>query len=134
MRTPPRPCLVAGPSYPSLRAVARVTASANFAGQTAAIARGAAPVCRVGNLTARRDLTDVRDTVGAYDPLMAKAGRGEVYNVCRGEAFEMRAVLDGPSWRYGQREVEVASELLRPAITRPRRQLRTSPRRYRLGT
>ena len=38
----------------------------NFARQIAAIARGLAePVLKVGNLTARRDLSDVRDVVRA---------------------------------------------------------------------
>ena len=49
---------------------------------------------RVGNLTPRRDLCDVRDTVRAYRLLMQHGVRGEVYNVCRGEAVEIGALLD----------------------------------------
>lgn len=49
---------------------------------------------RVGNLTPRRDLTDARDTVQAYALLMRQGVRGEVYNVCRGEAFAIGELLD----------------------------------------
>ncbi len=38
----------------------------------------------VGNLTARRDLTDVRDVVRAYRLLGERGVAGEVYNVCSG--------------------------------------------------
>lgn len=66
-----------------------------FARQLARIERGldVGPL-RVGNLTARRDFTDVRDTVRAYRLLMRDGTRGEVYNVCRGEAYEIGALLD----------------------------------------
>jgi GDP-4-dehydro-6-deoxy-D-mannose reductase len=39
---------------------------------------------RVGNLSARRDFTDVRDVVRAYRLLVDKGAPGEVYNVCSG--------------------------------------------------
>ena len=66
-----------------------------FARQLARIEMGldAGPM-RVGNLTPRRDLTDVRDTVRAYAGLMAQGTRGEIYNVCRGEAFAIGELLD----------------------------------------
>ncbi|QGG95816.1 GDP-mannose 4,6-dehydratase [Actinomarinicola tropica] len=38
----------------------------------------------VGNLTPRRDFTDVRDVARAYRLLMTRAPAGEVYNVCSG--------------------------------------------------
>jgi GDP-4-dehydro-6-deoxy-D-mannose reductase len=40
----------------------------------------------VGNLAARRDLTDVRDVVRAYRMLLDDGVPGEVYNVCRGRS------------------------------------------------
>jgi GDP-4-dehydro-6-deoxy-D-mannose reductase len=88
----------------------------NFARQIAAIARGAAdPVLKVGNLTGRRDLTDVRDVVRAYIDVMARGTAGEVYNVCSGTAHAVRDVLDGLIAISGVRvEVQVAPELLRP--------------------
>lgn len=39
---------------------------------------------RVGNLSPRRDFTDVRDTVAAYRLLVERGERGETYNVCTG--------------------------------------------------
>ena len=89
--------------------------ASSFARQIAGIKRGAlAPVLRVGNLTARRDLTDVRDVVRAYLALMDR-GAGGIYNVCSGRAHGIRDVLDGLIARSGVKvQVEVAAELLRP--------------------
>lgn len=66
-----------------------------FARQVARIEAGldSGPM-RVGNLTPRRDLSDVRDTVRGYRLLMQHGVRGEVYNVCRGEAVEIGELLD----------------------------------------
>lgn len=51
------------------------------------------PVLRVGNLEARRDITDVRDTVRAY-PLVVSRGRvRRPYNVCSGQAYRVRDLL-----------------------------------------
>jgi GDP-4-dehydro-6-deoxy-D-mannose reductase len=67
-----------------------------MARQIAAIERGGAePVIRTGNLDARRDLLDVRDTVDAYVRLMGAGTPGIVYNVASGIARSMREVLDG---------------------------------------
>jgi GDP-4-dehydro-6-deoxy-D-mannose reductase len=69
--------------------------ASSFARQLALIECGRLePVLRVGNLDARRDLTDVRDTVRAYEALMRDGVAGRVYNVCRGEAVAVRDVLD----------------------------------------
>jgi GDP-4-dehydro-6-deoxy-D-mannose reductase len=43
----------------------------------------------VGNLEARRDLTDVRDVVRAYRLLMDRGAPGEAYNVCSGIAVRV---------------------------------------------
>lgn len=67
----------------------------SMARQVAAIERGEAPpVIKVGNLDARRDLTDVRDTVRAYTLLMRGGTPGTVYNVATGVAHATRDVLD----------------------------------------
>jgi len=47
-------------------------------------ARAGATSIPVGNLGARRDLTDVRDIVRAYRLLIESGAPGEVYNVCSG--------------------------------------------------
>jgi GDP-4-dehydro-6-deoxy-D-mannose reductase len=71
-------------------------AAPSFARQIASIERGEVePVIRVGNLTARRDLLDVRDVVTAYTALMATGVPGTVYNVASGIARPIAAVLDG---------------------------------------
>jgi len=71
-------------------------AAASFAQQIASIERGrAGPVLSVGNLDARRDLTDVRDTVRAYRTLMARGHPGCPYNVCAGTAYRIGDVLNG---------------------------------------
>jgi GDP-4-dehydro-6-deoxy-D-mannose reductase len=46
----------------------------------------------VGNLGARRDLTDVRDVVRAYRLLMEHGVPGEVYNVCSGRDVSIEEV------------------------------------------
>lgn len=46
--------------------------------------RSGATSVPVGNLTARRDLTDVRDVVRAYRALVERGDAGQVYNVCSG--------------------------------------------------
>ncbi len=52
------------------------------------------PVLRVGNLDARRDITDVRDTVRGYRALVALGTIGRPYNVCRGTAYRVGDLLD----------------------------------------
>src|SRR5437764_1117441 len=44
---------------------------------------------RVGNLSAKRDFTDVRDVVAAYRRLMQAGEPGGVYNVCSGRAVSI---------------------------------------------
>lgn len=73
---------------------------------------------RVGNLSARRDLLDVRDVVEAYRILMARGRAGERYNVCGGVAFSMRELLDRMIARSAKDlRVEVDPARLRPVDT-----------------
>jgi GDP-4-dehydro-6-deoxy-D-mannose reductase len=70
--------------------------TADFARQIARIEAGLQPaVIRVGNLDARRDLTDVRDVVRAYRLLLLHGEAGAVYNVGSGQAVSIQALLDG---------------------------------------
>ncbi len=52
------------------------------------------PEIAVGNLDARRDLTDVRDTVKAYRQILERGTPGRIYNVCSGRAMVIRELLD----------------------------------------
>ena len=70
-------------------------AASGFARRIADIERGKwEPEISVGNLDARRDLTDVRDTVRAYRLILERAAPGEIFNVCSGVAIEIRELLD----------------------------------------
>jgi len=89
----------------------------SFARQVAAIEAGLRPpVISVGNLDARRDLTDVRDTVRAYMALVARGVPGRVYNVCSSVAHGVGEILEGFVQRASVRvEVRVDPALLRPS-------------------
>jgi GDP-4-dehydro-6-deoxy-D-mannose reductase len=91
-------------------------ALASFARQLALIrAGGAEPVLRVGNLSARRDLLDVRDVVRAYLTLMETGKPGCVYNVCSGTARAMHEAVEELVDLSGTRaRVEVDPERVRP--------------------
>jgi GDP-4-dehydro-6-deoxy-D-mannose reductase len=84
-----RPFNHAGPR----QSPAYVTSS--FARRIAEIEAGlVAPVLEVGNLDARRDVTDVRDTVRAYQMIVANGRAGRPYNVCSGRAYRIGDLLD----------------------------------------
>lgn len=70
-------------------------AVANFARQIAAIEKGKQPPrIETGDLSAQRDLTDIRDTVRAFPLLLEKGINGEAYNAGRGETFSMKFILE----------------------------------------
>jgi GDP-4-dehydro-6-deoxy-D-mannose reductase len=84
-----RPFNHLGPRQPAQYAVG------HFARQLARIEAGLAPPrLEVGDLTARRDMTDVRDMVEAYRLLLDHGRSGEVFNVGSGTAVQMAEVLD----------------------------------------
>ncbi len=67
----------------------------NFAKQIVEIEKNLRePVIYVGNMEAKRDFTDVRDTVRAYWLSLEKGEAGEVYNIGTGTAFSIKEVLD----------------------------------------
>lgn len=67
----------------------------DFCKQVAAIEKGLQePIIRVGNLSAKRDFTDVRDVVRAYALLMEYGEKGETYNVGSGKAIAIQDILD----------------------------------------
>lgn len=69
----------------------------------------------VGDLSARRDFTDVRDVVRAYRLLMENGDPGEVYNVCSGVDLAVQELADQlvAQARVPLR-LEVDESLLRP--------------------
>ena len=70
-------------------------AASGFAQRIADIEAGRwAPEISVGNLEARRDLTDVRDTVRAYQMILERGQPGRPYNICSGRAISIRELLD----------------------------------------
>jgi GDP-4-dehydro-6-deoxy-D-mannose reductase len=72
------------------------------------------PVLTMGNLEAKRDLTDVRDTVLAYAALLNRGEPGQPYNVCSGRGIAV-------------------GELVHAFVTRARKQVRIEqdPARFR---
>jgi GDP-4-dehydro-6-deoxy-D-mannose reductase len=70
-------------------------AASGFARRIADIEAGRwEPEIAVGNLDAKRDLTDVRDTVKAYRVIVERGRPGRPYNVCSGRAVAIREILD----------------------------------------
>ena len=69
----------------------------------------------VGNLSARRDFTDVRDVVRSYRMLIESGRPGEVYNVCSGRDVSIREIADGLLDLAGTSlELETDPSLVRP--------------------
>jgi len=69
----------------------------------------------VGNLSAQRDLTDVRDVVRAYRLLIEHGVPGETYNVCSGRAQSIRSVAERLLHLAGaDLELVTDPELVRP--------------------
>lgn len=89
---------------------------ADFCKQVAEIEKGIKePVMYVGNLTAKRDFTDVRDVVKAYALLVKEGKRGETYNVGTGHALAIQEILDTIiSMSDKSIEVKVDPDRLRP--------------------
>jgi len=72
-----------------------VFVTSNFARQVAEIEAGMRePVVYVGDLTPRRDYSDVRDIVRGYWLLLERGEPGEVYNLCSGRSWSIKQVLD----------------------------------------
>jgi GDP-4-dehydro-6-deoxy-D-mannose reductase len=66
----------------------------SFAKQIARIESGIQePLIRVGDLTARRDLSDVRDIVRGYRLVAAKGKSGQAYQLCSGRSVAIKQVL-----------------------------------------
>jgi GDP-4-dehydro-6-deoxy-D-mannose reductase len=66
----------------------------SLAAQVAQIELGAKPVLYVGDLSPRRDFSDVRDVVRAYRLLAEKGETGQAYNLSSGKSVSVEAILD----------------------------------------
>ena len=84
-----RPFNHTGPGRPA------VYAESSFARQVARLEKaGDACEVEVGNLTAVRDFSDVRDVTAAYALLLERGEAGATYNVCSGRGCSLQAILD----------------------------------------
>ncbi|UNK18773.1 GDP-mannose 4,6-dehydratase [Paenibacillus sp. N3/727] len=90
--------------------------TSDFANQLINIELGKVePVISVGDLSSKRDFTDVRDIVEAYRLLFEKGKAGEVYNVCSGKCVSIQDILTLLlSFSSKQIEVIVNKDKLRP--------------------
>jgi len=87
-----------------------------FAAQIARIEAGQQePVLRVGNLSAERDFTDVRDVARAYECAVARGQIGLAYNLGSGHAVSIRWLLD-TLLTYGECDIAVEPD---PSRMRP---------------
>lgn len=66
----------------------------DFSAGIVRVERGQAQELRVGNLSAKRDFTHVKDIVRAYRLLAEKGVPGEVYNVGSGNTYSAQEILD----------------------------------------
>lgn len=91
-------------------------ATSAFAKKIAEIEKGnREPILTVGNLDAKRDITDVRDMVKAYSLMMEKGKAGDVYNLGSGKAIQTKEILDTLlSFSTAKIEVKTDESLLRP--------------------
>jgi len=89
---------------------------ADFCKQVAEIEKGIKnPIIKVGNLSVKRDFTDVRDVVKAYALLVQKGKSGETYNVGSGKAISIEDILKLIlSMSHVNIKVEIDENRLRP--------------------
>ncbi len=78
------------------------------------------PVITIGNGDIVRDFVDVHDVIGAYDLLLSKGKKGEVYNICSGQGRAIRDIVRTMSDILGiQVDVHQEQDQIRP-IDNPR--------------
>jgi len=89
----------------------------SFAKQIAEIEKGKKEkVIKVGNLSAKRDFTDVRDMVNGYLLAALRGKSGEVYNICSEKAWQIKDMLEMLiSFSKVKVKIEKDPERLRPS-------------------
>jgi GDP-4-dehydro-6-deoxy-D-mannose reductase len=83
-----RPSNIIGPRVPASLVVGAMISRAK---QSLA---SAMPVMKVGDFDSRRDFVAVEDVMDAYVRLLKSGIRGEIFNICSGEAHSIRAVAE----------------------------------------
>jgi len=69
---------------------------------------------RLGNLSVKKDFSDVRDVVGAYEVLLASQVYDGVYNICSGQSKSIKDILYCLEELSGKSlEIQVDSSLVR---------------------
>lgn len=88
-----------------------------FAEQIAKIEKGIKePVISVGNLSVKRDFSDVRDIVKGYWDLVRYGKKGEVYNIGSGKSYSLQLIVDKLiSMSSKKIRVEIDQNRFRPA-------------------
>lgn len=86
-----------------------------FAKRIVEIEKGKIDSMKVGNLSAKRDFTDVRDMVKAYKLALEKGAEGEVYNIGSGTSHQMSEILEMLTG-MSTKEIKVEND---PALMRP---------------
>ncbi len=84
--------------------------TSDFSSQIAAIEKGRhEPKMKVGNLSAIRDFSDVRDTARYLHVIGQKGESGAIYNVCSGNAYSIQEILNR-LLSLTEKEIKVESE------------------------
>jgi len=106
-----RPFFVIGPGWGS-------NVFVDVAKRIVEVENGRADSLAIGNVSAIRDLVDVRDAVRAIWTIAEKGNAGAVYNVCSGQARSIREALD-IMLKFASKPVRVHTdkEILRPLDT-----------------
>lgn len=78
-----------------------------FAKRIVEIEKGKEKIMKVGNLTSKRDFTDVRDMVKAYVLAIENGKVGDVYNLGSGKSYEISEIL---TMMTGLSSVEIKTE------------------------
>jgi GDP-4-dehydro-6-deoxy-D-mannose reductase len=87
----------------------------DFAKQIVEVELGRKEYIEVGNVSAVRDFTDVKDMVRAYDLALSKCDAGEVYNIGSGKGVRIQDLLNKLiSLSKSEIRVEVDSKKYRP--------------------
>jgi GDP-4-dehydro-6-deoxy-D-mannose reductase len=90
--------------------------ASTIAKQVVEAERAGGGVVRTGDLSSRRDFTDVRDVVRAYRLLVERGEPGEAYNVCSGRDVAIQQIAEHLVGRAtADVRLELDPERLRPA-------------------